>query len=371
MKIKRLYATFVAAAVAVSAFGCGSTAASEAAPEAGTEAPAKTQAPEETKEEPAQEAALGSTQETASANPAMKYVGAYKMEGEGEFYLLIEVSDDVDGVLLTAAQTDPKKPYMQWAMSGQIDDTLKISYTDGIKSEVVFNQEKQTLEESVIYSDGTGAVQIADDGSVTWQDDKEDIAGGKKFVYDEELSKEVKARMEEQQSSQNPVMNWAGRYFDKENISRTMQINPSGDVKNGCTVIIDEEGEEGAVTRMTMTGIYDEKEKKIVCSDGSLVRGKMDEAGNFAEEETVYTDGTGTITFDDSAEKITAVWHDDKAGDAEDVVFEFNYNYSDGSSDGSTSVTEDDHSNPEDEYVEEELTVDEGLDEVTYEGEDD
>lgn len=368
MKIKRFYAMFMAAAVAVCAFGCGSTAANQSAPEDGTkEAAAET---EVTTQAPAQEAAAGSTEETAaSENPARKYVGAYKEEGSENFYLLIEVTDNVDGVAITAAQMDPEKPYVQWAMSGKIDDSLRISYTDGIKSELQVTEE-QGIEENVVYSDGTGFVQIGADGSVTWQDDKEGIANDIRFILDEELTKEVRARMEEQESLQNPVMNWVGRYHDAENISRTMTISPAADSANACNVIIDEEGEDNAVTRWTMTGSFDEKEKKITGSDCTLMKGTLDDDGNFVEEETVYSDGTGTITFDNSGDKITAVWHSDQS-DEEDAVFEFDYNYSEYTSDGSTQEIEDDYTNPEDEYVEEELTVDDNLDDVIYEGEDD
>ena len=366
MKINRFYAAFMAAAVAVSAFGCGGASAVEPASEAGTEAATDT---EVTTQAPAEEAAAGKTEEENSGNPARKYVGAYKQEDSEFFYLLIEVTDNIDGVVVTAAQMDPEKPYVQWVMNGKIDDSLKIGYTDGIKSEVHYTEE-MSIEQSVIYSDGTGYVQIGEDGSVTWQDDKEDIAKGCRFVLDEELSKEVRARMEEQDIFRNPVLNWSGRYHDAENISRSMTITPSSDSTNACDIIIDEEGEDSAVSRMTMTGTFDEKELKITYSNCKLAKGRFDDDGNFEEEEIVYEDGTGTITFDNSGDTIKAVWHDDKS-DGEDTVFEFDYSYSDYSADGSTGETEDDYSNPEDEYVEEELTADEDLDEVIYEGEDD
>ena len=228
MKINRFYAAFMAAAVAVSAFGCGGASAVEPASEAGTEAAADT---EVTTQAPAEEAAAGKTEEENSGNPARKYVGAYKQEDSEFFYLLIEVTDNIDGVVVTAAQMDPEKPYVQWVMNGKIDDSLKIGYTDGIKSEVHYTEE-MSIEQSVIYSDGTGYVQIGEDGSVTWQDDKEDIAKGCRFVLDEELSKEVRARMEEQDIFRNPVLNWSGRYHDAENISRSMTITPSSDSTN-------------------------------------------------------------------------------------------------------------------------------------------
>ena len=49
------------------------------------------------------------------------------------------------------------------------------------------------------------------------------------------------------------------------------------------------------------------------------VRIRFDEGGEIKSQETIYEDGTGTITFKADCSGFT--WHDDKS-DREDVVFE-------------------------------------------------
>ena len=49
------------------------------------------------------------------------------------------------------------------------------------------------------------------------------------------------------------------------------------------------------------------------------VRIRFDEGGEFNSQETIYEDGTGTITFHDAS---SFTWHEDLYDSGEDIVFQ-------------------------------------------------
>ena len=362
MKINGIFAAAMAAAVALSAFGCGSTGA------AGTKsdpAPAEGSTGEETAA--ADEADTGATTEYSSQNPVMTYAGAYKEESSEEFYLMLEDLDVIDGVHVTVVRSDPDQPYVYWEINGVIDKDLKIAYKDAIKGEIRLTENGEA-EETVIYEDGSGSFQITKEGKVTWQDDKEDAGKNCVFAFDPELTQQ---EYEAQSNDfQNPVMNWVGPYTDSSTIGRSMLIEALEENTSLCRVTITNEEENGTVTRWTMQGEFDEEQMTIEYKDCRKTKGSVDENGNVTEEETLYENGTGRLKI--SAENDTISWIDDVEDMGSGAVFVFNYDYSGFGDDGATSeaaaVTEEDEAAFQEDYYEDEDVGDEDLE---YEGDDD
>ena len=61
-----------------------------------------------------------------------------------------------------------------WRMSGTFDgDTMRINYTDAVKTNSVFDENGNQTEATEEYSDGYGRIQFHGDGTLSWQDEKE------------------------------------------------------------------------------------------------------------------------------------------------------------------------------------------------------
>ena len=74
-----------------------------------------------------------------------------------------------------------------WTMEGELDaNTLTVKYANGKKTEYEYNDKGEVVEETVVYTDGTGTITFKDANhlSFTWQDDKEHAADGMTFKFD-------------------------------------------------------------------------------------------------------------------------------------------------------------------------------------------
>lgn len=61
-----------------------------------------------------------------------------------------------------------------WRMSGVFDpDTMRINYTDAVKTNSVFDENGTQTEATEEYNDGYGRIQFYGDGTLAWQDEKE------------------------------------------------------------------------------------------------------------------------------------------------------------------------------------------------------
>ena len=61
-----------------------------------------------------------------------------------------------------------------WRMSGAFDgDTMRINYTDAVKTNSVFDENGNQTEATEEYNDGYGRIQFYGDGTLAWQDEKE------------------------------------------------------------------------------------------------------------------------------------------------------------------------------------------------------
>ena len=286
MKMKVLVTAAAALTIAISAIGCSNqqTAAPAADEGASQAAPAQTQETQETETEKTQEAPAQDTsaeaKESTSANPIAEYVGVYTAKDNENFNLLIEAADDADMVKVSVVQSDPEKPYTYWELYGSVDSSMKISYSDGGKFEIQLNDQNEP-EDVMLYDDGTGTIQITPEGSITWNDDKEDAGKDVVFVWNEELSQQVREQMaqadDDVAASQNSTMNWAGPYKDTNNLSRTMMIQPGEEGTNKCTITVKDELEGNEAVIWTMDGEFNEETMTIEYENCVKKKGHLSE----------------------------------------------------------------------------------------------
>ena len=107
-------------------------------------------------------------------NPAAFFAGTYAadravatVEAEGE-----------NGVRITIEWGDSAWSLARWVMSGIFDEeTMTVTYADCINSQVTY-AEDDSVEEVVMYMDGTGSVQFTLDSTLIWlgdQSEQEDL----------------------------------------------------------------------------------------------------------------------------------------------------------------------------------------------------
>ena len=119
---------------------------------------------------------------------------------------------------------------------------------------------------------------------------------------------------EEDPDWQNPVTNFAGEYqCDRANAT----VECFDYDKAWITIKWGSSAWE--LTRWIIVGTLDTDTLKITydaCNKANLV---YDDNGEIASEETIYEDGTGTITFPEDG---TFIWHEDQSESGEDMIFE-------------------------------------------------
>ena len=351
MKMKVLVTAATALVIAISAIGCSgqqaqTPAADEGASQTAPEETQETQEPEKTPEAPAQSTAE-EAQESTSANPIAEYVGVYTAQDNENFNLLIEAADDADMVKVSVVLSNPEQPYTYWELYGSVDGSKKISYSDGGKFEIQLNDQGEP-EDVMLYDDGTGTIQISPEGSITWKDDKEDAGKDIVFVWNEELSQQVREQMaqadDDVAAAQNSTMNWAGPYKDTNNLSRTMMIQSGEEGTNKCTITVKDELEGSEAVIWTMDGEFHEDTMTIeyencVKKKGRLVEnneanGDVPFAATLEEEEVLYDVGTGRFVIHE--EDNTLTWEDDMEDEGKESSFVFSFDYGGFDADGTT-----------------------------------
>lgn len=115
---------------------------------------------------------------------------------------------------------------------------------------------------------------------------------------------------------QNPVMNFAGTYVCQR---ARLDVNPA-DSEQGAEITVTWADSAFKHAEWTMSGDLDTETLTISYSDCTKKTVEFDGEGNVAEENIEYTDGTGTITFN---EDNTLTWNDEVENIAKDSVFEY------------------------------------------------
>lgn len=121
-----------------------------------------------------------------------------------------------------------------------------------------------------------------------------------------------------QQAGQNPMMNFIGKYrCDRALIT----VDCTGANGAKFTVTWGGSATEGGV--WTMSGESEETDTAFVIKYTDCVHKNetYDAEGKVTKSETVYENGTGTMTFDKTTNKLT--WKDDKEDAAKDMEFTY------------------------------------------------
>ena len=325
MRIMKKASVLLAAAVMITAVGCGGATGA-----AQSEEPAK----ESTMAESTDAIAEDIVDET-EGNPAKQYAGAYVDKNGSEYYLLIEAADATDGVSITVV--DPNgETYVYWDIYGKIKENT-ITYSQAGKYSLSYEAtEEEEAPEELIYDDGSGTFEISADKTVVWKDDKEDAGKDILFIWDEEMNQSIQEQMDSTDAdfiddSQNPLVNWAGPYVDENNKDLTMEIMSGSEEEQNCGIFITKDTDVNKSTVWSMSGDFNEQTMTIEFKDCVKKEVTYDNDGNQVSEETIYENGTGKLEIDE--EEQTIHWVDDKEDAGKDSSFIFNFDYGDYSGD--------------------------------------
>ena len=148
-----------------------------------------------------------------------------------------------------------------------------------------------------------------------WLKNGEDFSDEPQITVVLDESADFVAVFEEDAGWQNPVMNFVGEY---QSGRAHALVECQG--MDEAFITIDWGSSAWESTRWLISGKLDLETLRISyegCSKTNLV---YDENGELKSQETVYEDGTGTITFNDDG---TFTWHEDQSESGEDLVFEW------------------------------------------------
>ena len=168
--MKKLLSILLALAMIFSMAACSSK----------EEAPAEETTPaEETSEETAEETAE-ETSEEEGQNPVMNFVGDYASD---RCTITVEAGEGNDANI-TVDWASSAAERSEWTMSGEFDEeTTSVYYQDCTKKNLVFAEDGSVSSEETVYEGGHGTFTFnADEQTLTWTDDIENIADGAVFT---------------------------------------------------------------------------------------------------------------------------------------------------------------------------------------------
>lgn len=115
-------------------------------------------------------------------NPVMNIVGYYEDETSGRAVMSIEAGEgNTAHIGISWGNSATETVY--WEITGEFDaDAGIITYRDGSEMIISFD-ENDTETVTTVYNDGEGTFRVMEDGSVTWQDGKEDAGRDCRFVW--------------------------------------------------------------------------------------------------------------------------------------------------------------------------------------------
>ncbi len=188
-----------------------------------------------------------------------------------------------------------------WRMSGSFDaDTMRINYTDAVKTNSVFAEDGTQTEAKEEYNDGYGRIQFYGDGTLAWQDEKEaDQLAGMVF--------ELISSGKDESEGARTLADYVGDYqSDRCTISVTDEGNNTAKIKVhwGSSAFESAEWE--------MTGDFDADTMRIRYTDAVKTIVVFDENGTQTEAKEEYNDGYGRLQFHTDG---TMSWQDEKEAD--------------------------------------------------------
>ena len=150
---------------------------------------------------------------------------------------------------------------------------------------------------------------------VKWTKNGEDFSDEAQITVSLDESADFVAIFEEDPGWQNPVMNFIGEYQCGRASATVECIDYSG-----AWITIEWANSAWELARWDIIGALDTETLTIEYADCTKQIITCDDSGEIVEQEPVYSDGTGTITFREDG---TFIWHEDRAEGENDLVFEW------------------------------------------------
>ena len=241
-------------------------------------------------------------EEEDGQNPVMNWIGKY-VYGRATATVTCE---GTDSARIEIDWRTSNAEHAIWEIVGKLDlDTLTVSYTGAVKKNQVWD-ENGLVSEDVIYEDGTGTIRFSEGTSFTWHEDQSEY-GDEDFTFEW-----VEIVPPAEEDGQNPVMNFIGEYqCDRAHAVVECEGTDSARIK------IDWGGSAWEHAEWVIVGKFDLDTRSIAYSGCTKKNLMCDENGEIAKEEVVYTEGTGTVVFNEDG---TFTWHEDQSETGEDVV---------------------------------------------------
>ena len=150
---------------------------------------------------------------------------------------------------------------------------------------------------------------------VKWTKDGEDLSTEPVITLELAETMDLVAVFEEDPDWQNPVMNFIGTY-QCERAHATVEAFGYDE----AWITIDWGDSAWSLARWTIVGQLDTETMTIAYEYASKVYLTYNSEGEVESEETEYTDGTGTVTFNEDG---SFTWHEDQSVYGTDMVFEW------------------------------------------------
>ena len=241
---------------------------------------------------------------------------------EGEFIVTLSEEGE-DGLLLivdggeTYHFTKYEMPQATIFVTINTEGFGMIAYAEGeeapeIDPEYPDQSAQINLAESAVYT--LAAEPEAGSVFVKWTKDGEDYSTEPQITLELSESADFIAVFEDDPDWQSFVMNYVGEYQCGE---AHASVECFG--KEDAWITIDRANSESELVRWVILGRLDEETLAIEYSGSSKLVLTYNEDGEVTNEEIVYEDGTGTVTFHNDG---AFTWHEDASETGEDLIFE-------------------------------------------------
>ena len=130
-----------------------------------------------------------------------------------------------------------------------------------------------------------------------------------------EVSDETSTDIED--DGQNPIMNFVGPY-----VADRATINIEADGTDGAKATVSWASSATENSEWVMTGTFNAETLVFEYSDCTKTNTVYDDDGNVTSTEEVYTDGSGSMQFEDG-DILSLTWQDDEENAGEGMVFTF------------------------------------------------
>ncbi len=246
------------------------------------------------------ESAAADVQEDGQ-NPVMNVVGVY---GAGRAMMNVEAGEG-STAKITVYWPGSAAEHGEWTMSGEMDSTTGVmEYADCTKKVIVYKTDGSIESETTAYENGKGRINFdLSAGTLTWEDDEENIADGTVFTY---------SAFAAPADAQTFLGVWG-----KDRVSA--EVTGCEEEPGTYDVMIHWGSSASEYTQWTYHCEYDGE--NLVCSGkGTKTNVVMKENGEAESEEEVYNDGSAVFSINENG---CMTWNDEKEDAGADLELEY------------------------------------------------